>query len=254
MACALPLSISGAVARQATTAPSTTSAPASQPTEAIDPKLSQEIDRIDRMVEQIHDLSADFEQLKHTALLKQPLRSSGTLRIKGSMMRWDTVDPQPSTMTISESELRIYYPRQRTVEVYAIDQRMADIAASPLPRLSKLSARFAIARIEWRPQNVTVVRPLSLELTPREQELRDRVERVRVVIDLDTACVAAAEIVYPDRDRTELTFKNVRINTGLTDDDVTLQVPKGTTVTRPLDQLTNATAPSTRPGRQAPAP
>ena len=62
--------------------------------------------------------------------------SSGTIKLKGTSTRWDTLKPHPTVMTIDASLVRIYYPDQKTVEEYPVQGDMARLASSPLPRIS----------------------------------------------------------------------------------------------------------------------
>ena len=82
----------------------------------------------------IADLTADFEQQKFTAMLKKPLISSGAVAVRGSAMLWKTRKPEPSELQIDQKEVRIYYPAQETIEVYQVEQKLGQLAASPLPR------------------------------------------------------------------------------------------------------------------------
>src|SRR6185295_6863307 len=105
-------------------------------------ELNAKLDALDKKIAAIKDLSADFEQSKKTALLKKPMTSSGTIRLKGQRTRWDTKKPHPTIMTIDTAEVRIYYPDQKTVEVYAIQGEMARLASSPLPRIGVIREQF----------------------------------------------------------------------------------------------------------------
>ena len=75
---------------------------------------------------------------------------------------------------------------------------------------------------------------LAFRLRPKEDSLRDYVERVDVLVDVQTACVVQAEMTDADGDRTVLLFRDVKTNTGLNETDVELVVPDGTRTTRML--------------------
>ena len=91
------------------------SPPASQP--VVDAALDAQLTEIDRRAEKIADLTADFVQLKHTALLKKPLESRGSLCVKGAFMRWDTTSPSITVMTIDQKEMRLYSAQERLLEI-----------------------------------------------------------------------------------------------------------------------------------------
>lgn len=194
-----------------------------------DRTLEAELAAIDARAARVRDLVADFTQRKHTALLRRPLESSGTLRIRGEVMRWDTKAPRRSVMWIDGTTMKLFFPDRSLLEVYPLESGVAGAAVSPLPRLDAARRRFTITRAAWP----VPTDGLALHLVPRGAELAEHVESVRLLLDRDTGTVAAAVVEYPDHERLELTFERVRVNTGLTEADVALDVPAGTRITHP---------------------
>ena len=58
---------------------------------------------------------------------------------------------------------------------------------------------------------------------------------MRVLIDAETACARNVEMTDADGDVTTITFTNIKTDTGVSDTDVKLVTPPGTTVSRPLE-------------------
>jgi outer membrane lipoprotein-sorting protein len=223
--------------------------PATQPA---DPALWAKLTEIDARAAKVKSLSANFDQQKFTALLRKPLESSGTVRINGSVMRWDTKQPEPSVLLIDGKEAKVYYPNQKTLEIYPMDKRLADLAASPLPRLDVLKARFAFRQIDNSEldKSAPAGRFIALELTPTDPALAEHVQRVRVLLDVAGAYIIKAEMTDSDGDRTALSFRDVQLNAAV--GDLALAVPPGTAVTRPLEGLDGQAPP--RPSKsQGPA-
>jgi len=205
---------------------------------AVEADLETQLSEIDRRAAAITDLSAEFVQLKHTPLLKKPLESKGTLRVKGDQMRWDTESPSPGVMTIDAVELRVYSPDQRQLEIYPMQNGLGQIAASPVPRLTVVREHFLIERIDWPQENQRDQESndrLAIRLTPRDASFRKHVREVRVLLHMDSGCAQVVRIIDPDDDELEITFSNLRINPGLRDDQVRFDPPKGTVISRPLE-------------------
>ena len=204
---------------------------------AADPNLMTKLIELDRRIAQVQDLTTHFQQRKFTPLLKKPLLSTGTVRIKGSRMRWDTEKPSPSVLHIDEREIRLYYPQQKAMEVYGIAQQLARLAATPLPRLEVLRAHFSFQQVPAHSlsDGADERRYLGLSLTPLDTALRQHVAQVRVLLDLQTACMVAMETTDTDGDRTVITFQDPQINTGISDAEMELRVPPDTAITRPLE-------------------
>ncbi len=214
-------------------------------TATIDPVLLKELTEIDARLAKIEDLQAAFTQEKRVALLKKPLISKGTVLVKGQHVRWEVTDPSPSTTLTTPGEIRIHYPKQKLVEVYKVDERMAAVVASPLPRLEVLRKHFKIERAaepkaghdEPTKEDGKEATLLRLRLTPLKEELSKHIARVDVVIDREQAIAKRIEIVDADGDRTAITFDGLQTNKGVKDERFKLDLPAGTRVVRPLEAV-----------------
>jgi outer membrane lipoprotein-sorting protein len=217
-----------------------TSAADTQPTTTpatADSALWSQLNDIDARAGRIKSLSANFEQQKFTAMLRKPLTSTGNVRVRGAQMQWQTVQPEPSVLAIDEHHAQVYYPSQKTLEVYPLDERLGELAASPLPRLAVLKARFSFARIppDLLDKQADSHKVIALELTPTDASLREHVKRVRVLLDVAGAYILKAEVTDSDGDRTLLSFRDVQPDADV--GDLSLHVPPGTAVTHPLEGL-----------------
>lgn len=200
-----------------------------------DDALTEMLEQLDGRIEKIDDLTARFEQRKYTVLLREPIVSTGTVRVAGKRLRWDTRTPAASSMFMDESVLKIHYPDHNTLEVYALDDRLGQLAASPLPRLSTLREHFDIARDDPRDD---IDRPhVSLHLTPRSKELAEHVQQVRVALDEQHGYLLRMEMTDIDDERTVIDFDRHRVNTGIDSDALELEVPAGTRTVRPLEDV-----------------
>ena len=227
--CALAVACGGAV-------------PATQPP-GPDSELWKKLTDIDARAGRIQSLEARFEQRKFTALLNTPLVSSGTVRIRGARIRWDNDQPEKSVLLIDQQEARIFYPAQKALEIYPLDQRLGELASSPLPRLDVLKKRFSFQQIPVKEllEKGEGGRFIALSLSPTDPLLRQHVQKVRVLLDFPAAYIVKAEITDTDGDRTLLSFSNVQINANVGDLDLT--VPPGTAVSHPLEGLEGSQKP-----------
>lgn len=209
-------------------------APASRPAD-VDPAAWQRMLDIDARAGKIADLTADFEQQKFTAMLKRPLVSSGVVAVRGANMLWQTRKPEPSMLQIDPREVRIYYPAQKTIEVYQVEQRLGQLAASPVPRLAVLREHFDFAPIPVAEMGeADDSRFFAVRMTPTDTALREHVEAVRVLLDARRGLIVRLEMRDSDGDRTLISFSNVKTNVGLTDGDLRIAAPTDVTITRPL--------------------
>jgi outer membrane lipoprotein-sorting protein len=208
------------------------------PPAGVDANLWKRMLEVDARGANVRDLTADFVQEKHTVLLKRPLVSKGTIKIKGSAALWTTSEPEPTVMRIDDKEVKLLYPKQKVMEVFATADRMGALAASPFPRLSLIRQHFTFEQMaakELMGEAADEGKQLALRMRPIDQTLKKHIDEVDVVLDVASGLVLRAQTIDGDGDRIVLTFSNMRTNVGLTDADLDLATPPGVKVTRPLE-------------------
>ena len=211
--------------------------PAASPA-GLDGPTWQRMLAIDSKVAAIGDLAADFEQQKFTPLLKKPMVSTGVVRAKGDSMFWDTRTPQPTVMRVDGKEVAIYYPQQKTVEIYSIGGQLSAVAASPLPRLATLLEHFSFSPASAKDLGLQDdPTHLALRLTPLDESLRSHVSAVTVWIDAERGFISTFSLVDSDGERTVIRFSNVRTNMHMDDSQLRLSLPPDVKTVRPLENL-----------------
>jgi hypothetical protein len=215
--------------------------PATVPTtQATDPKLWTEMTAVDAKAATITDITAEFVQQKFTPLLKKPLVSSGSLRVRGDVALWITDKPQPTKMLVNAKEIQIDYPQQLTMEIYPLEGQLAALASSPLPRLDVLRRYFSFERLFPASLNPAAndEQYLALKMTPIDPKLREHIQEVDVLLDRRNGIIIQATNIDTDNEKTILTFTNILINKGVSDADLKLDVSPGTKVVHPLEGMT----------------
>ena len=200
-----------------------------QTTQPLDSLLKE----IDRRAGEIKDLTADFEQEKQSPLLKKPLVSKGVVRAKGAAMLWDTASPHPTRMRVDGESLQLLYVDQKVLEIFPLQGKLAQLAASPLPRLKVLQDQFKIEGGQASEGVQTFI------LTPTDAKLAEHVDQVIVAIDTRTAVISRFQLTDPDGEKTVIRFSNHKLNTDLPDAALQINAPEGTKTVRPLDGAQN---------------
>ena len=239
---------------QITTSPATQTQP--QAVESLDRNAALQalLDDVDARLRRIKTLRSEFEQRKYTALLKQPLISSGEFMLKGDAIRWETRKPRPSTMAISGGEVKVYYPEARAVEIYEARGDLRELWGSPLPHIAALRERFIIRELDPAELGVQATaneQLLALELSPKTDELKEHITSVRALIDVAAPCIRRMIITDADGDRTELDFKNIQLNGEIDDSELDLKIPQGTKVSRPIGAHAESRPAATAPQRES---
>lgn len=180
----------------------------------------------------IRDMSADFVETKKTVLLKDPLSSSGTVFASGGRTKWVTHEPYVSWLCTTAEHVTIYFPKEQRAERYAVDAKLRPLLISPVPQTDRLRDSFSIELVGsgGGEQNDRRLPALRLALRPKTEELRDMIDLIEVDIDEARGVASRVQISDADGDVTTIEFRNVRINTGVGDDDTDCTLPRGTDV------------------------
>lgn len=205
----------------------------------------EELESLAQQREPITTYAADFRQEKFTPLLREPIKSTGRVRIvegdgsggdasgSGGVSRWDTDAPYASTMLIDGGELKLHYPEQQSLEIYELGDRLDALAASPVPDLAVLRENFEIDSSGWTKGNEL----FSLTLLPKSDAMRDALEEITVDIDPALGSMRRLSMTDLDGETTVMHFENIELNLDLDPADLALDVPPGTQIIRPLEAV-----------------
>ena len=190
------------------------------------------VDRLTRSDTPVVTYRANFDQEKLSPLLRDPIRSSGRVRIAAEVSRWDTDPPNPSVMLMRDGEMRIYYPQQATLEVYELDNPKFRMAMSPTPDFAFLREHFSIE--EMTPLGESGLR---LVLLPDDEGFAQAIEAVEVAVDPSRGGMQMIAVTDIDGETTTLRFRDIELNPDLAAADLELAVPRDTKIVRPLDAV-----------------
>ncbi len=200
-----------------------------EPPADVDPHLWDQLQKLEDRRGAVEDLSARFVQERFTPLLRKPIRSEGTVRLKSTQMRWEVLEPTRSVVHLSDAELRIYLPEDRLVEVYPAQSR-AGWTWGLAPEAEALARAGRLERLDADADECAV------RMTPRDEAMRRHVDHMDITLDVASGLVRRVKLVEGEGNVTVITFADMAINTGLKDEDVALVLPDDVTISRPLGE------------------
>lgn len=183
----------------------------------------------------IASLRANFKQERTSTLLAEPAVSTGTFVARGVQSRWDTQGDNPSVMAVDAGDgkrpgtLKVWYPAQKTLEIYPLDARFAAAMAGPSPDLALLAEHFTLEKLDEDAKAQT----LALELVPRHEGLRAHVAKVVAVMDAKTGCLKSLATFDPEDESTTASFSDVAVNPEVKDAELRLDAPADAKVVWP---------------------
>jgi outer membrane lipoprotein-sorting protein len=182
---------------------------------------------IDRQQEKIQTLAASFYQKRETSLVQGPLVSRGIIKFK----RPDRVhllylQPELMEMAFRGGKVQIYYPSRSQAETYLwsrnsrVGRHLNPLMGIFQKSLGRLATSYAITY-----QGLEGDGTYRFRLQPREEEARKFLLGVDLWIDKNSGAILRFEMVEINQDRLKLEFRNLQVNSPLTDDDLSIKIP-----------------------------
>jgi len=187
-------------------------------------KAGEVVQRLREIRERTMDFSADLLQEKKLSLLKEKVISRGRIRYKKPDHFFiEFFHPEPSQMVFDGKTLLLYFKEEKLAERYRVQ-------ANPMVEkyflFSKDPFQEKLARWKITEDRESI---LVMEVLPREEE--PMFVKTRLWVSKKDWVVVGMEMVEKNGDTTLLRYSNYRVNTGLTEKDFQIQLPKDVKIT-----------------------
>lgn len=182
------------------------------------------VKRIKESREKIRDFSADLLQEKKLSLLKEKVVSKGKIRLKmPDKIFIEFFHPEASQMVYDGKTFLLYFKEEKMAERYQVQ-------GNPMVEKFLLFSRdpFQEQLAQWR---IAEDREafLVLEILPK---VRDPLFiKTRMSILKKGWMITGMELVEKNGDTTTFRYSNIKVNTGLSDSDFQIQLPKEVKIT-----------------------
>ncbi len=195
--------------------------------------LDQVMAAMDKSSAAFRDMSAGITRVDHTAVINDTSQESGTVRMMRAgagdvRLRIEFTEPDPRTVVFEKATARIYNPKIQTVQVYDLGKQRSLVDQFLLLGFGTAGAELARNYVLKALAEETVAgeRTTRLELVPRTASVQEHLKRAELWI---TAAGYPAQQKFhrPSGDYSLITYRDVRINTGLAAAALRLSLPKG---------------------------
>ena len=182
------------------------------------------VKRLREIQEKTKDYSADLYQEKKLSLLKEKIVSRGRIRFKKpDKVSIEFFHPESSQMVFDGKTAILYYKEEKLAERYAL--RSNPIAERYLlfskdPFQEKLAAWKILEDRESS---------LVMEIIPKVKD--PLFVKTRLRISKKDWMVLGMEMIEKNGDTTSIRYSNMKVNTGLTDSDFEIYLPKDVKIT-----------------------
>jgi outer membrane lipoprotein-sorting protein len=188
-------------------------------------------DRLDVLVERIRvesarrtSMEADFVQVKSSALLQEPLESSGVFSFQApDRARWEYQLPEAVSLVIEGEEMVTWYHELERAERVSVGRLSTKV-------LEYLSASSSIGTLlEYFTVYLHTPKdpadPYLMDLIPRYKRLEKRLKQLEIWIEPETYVPVRLRYTEADGDITDYRFQNVRVNEEIPSERFELALP-----------------------------
>jgi len=192
---------------------------------------------MDKSAKDFHSLTADLEQIKYTALVKDTSIETGQIFVrKDEKMRIDFLKPDQRTILREGDHLYIYTPKINRVEEYNLDKHRAladqylTLGFGTKGESLKKNYQVSLVGEEELDGHKTAV----IDLTPNSEEMRNQITKIEMWVD-EASWLPIQQKFFEagTGDYFMSHYKNVMKNLKIQDGKFKPDWPKGTKVEKP---------------------
>ena len=182
------------------------------------------VKRLKEVQEKTKDFSADLHQEKKLSLMKEKIVSRGRIRFKKpDKVSIEFFHPESSQMVFDGKTVLLYYKEEKLAERYSL-------RSNPMAERYLLFSKdpFQEKLAEWR---ILEDREsfLVMEIIPKVKD--PLFVKTRLRVSKKDWMVIGMEMIEKNGDTTSIRYSNMKVNTGLTDSDFEIHLPKDVKIT-----------------------
>lgn len=178
------------------------------------------VQRLRESREKVKDFSADLYQEKKIFLLKEKVSSKGRIRFKfPDRVFIEFFPPQSMQITFDGKGVLLYFKEEAVAEYYRIQD-------NPIAERYLFFTRdpFQKGLADWKIKEEKESF-LIMEILPKEKD--SIFMSTRLWVSKGNWMVMGMELVERNGDTTFIRYSNIKINTGITESDFEIRLPKG---------------------------
>lgn len=187
--------------------------------------------QLEKLIEQSpkpKTVRAEFEQVRTSLLLDEPVVSKGRFVSAGDVCRWSLGKPAAMEVRTDSKRMQIYYRDDNVLEVYPIPEQGLPLA-SQRPDLERLAKNFDLRVLKQDEAEVQI----TLEA---RGEMREHLISLDLLFDREAGTVKRVTTVDPAGDKTVMSLKAIETDEKIEPDELKLKVPENARVVKPAEQ------------------
>lgn len=195
--------------------------------------VSDILARMDKSAETFQGMTGTLNRLQHTAIINEDERDTANVRLKKSPTGLrgyvEFAEPNRRIVGFQNRQLQVYYPKAKRVEIYDLGKHGAQVDQFLLLGFG-ISGKELQKSYSMKVTGTDTVNGKSatrLELVPKSKDALEYLKKVELWIPPNQSYPIQEKIYKNAQDYILITYSDVRINPGLSDKDLELNVPPG---------------------------
>ncbi len=187
--------------------------------------------RMDKEAAGFRSVSADITRVKYTAILDDRSEEQGSMVIRRTGKNLESKiqieKPNPRAVAFSGNKVEIYYPKINTVQEFDVGKNRGLVdqflllgfggSGKDLAKAYQVTVKGA--------ETVAGVATTRLLLSPKSPKVRELLKSVEIWVPDGAAHPIRQKFVEPSDDYMEVTYREVKLNPALSNQDVRLDLP-----------------------------
>jgi outer membrane lipoprotein-sorting protein len=173
-------------------------------------------------------MTCAIRQVRKTALVEQPLVSSGTMayRREPGRLVFRLTEPRTSEIHMDRTAYQVYRPDEKRLErlEFEDDALTGQLLTLFEPKPEAVGKAFTVKRVDAPAGRI------ELRFDPVDEKVKKRVASISMTLDEADASIRRLRYVQADGDEVTFELSDVRLNPGLPADAFELKLPEGTRV------------------------
>jgi len=208
---------------------------------AQNPELANAFARLDKSAQEFRSVEANLNRDVHTAAINDDAKDSGLLRARREKshdlrMLIDFTAPDVKSVSIDSTNVRIYYPKMKTVQEYGIGSNKDLLDQFLLlgfgATSGELKNHYDVTLVGT--EQIGVGNTWHLQLIPKSADVLKNLKKAELWISEATGLPMQQKFtVSTTGDYQLMTYSNMHPNKALSDNQLKLSYPKDVKVERP---------------------
>ena len=191
------------------------------------------LSRMDRESATFRQITAKLKKVNYISVLSDSNEETGAIWIRrggrGIEMRTEIDQPEPKSVGLAGSTVKVYFPKIKTVQIWELDKYRA--LTDQLLLLGFGSSGKEIQRNYMvqaaGEENVGAVKTTRLELVPKSAKVLEQIKRVDLWVPLDAGYPVQQKFLQSGGDYYLVTYSEIKLNPNLPENAFRLKLPSG---------------------------